>query len=87
MFGHTTYASALLSCVLLEPGLQVTGVEETSFSCVFLHQPLYTFLWYLAPVIPGHEIVGRVLKVGPKVTEFQASIKSYIELLPRGRRR
>lgn len=32
---------------------------------------IFSELIALQPVIPGHEIVGHVVRVGPKVTEFK----------------
>ena len=57
------------------------------YSCIDLFIHFIIELWYLAPVIPGHEIVGRILKFELKITEFQVGVKSYIELFPTGRRR
>ncbi len=37
-----------------------------------LHQARNDWGWSLYPIVPGHEIVGRVLSVGPQVTRHKA---------------
>jgi hypothetical protein len=43
-------------------------IQSLYYNALFL---IFSELIALQPVIPGHEIVGHVVRVGSKVTEFK----------------
>ncbi len=81
-YGAQTAASALapLTITRREPG--ATDVEMEILFCGVCHSDLHQARneWHntVYPCVPGHEIVGRVTRIGPRVTKFKVGDHSAV---------
>jgi uncharacterized zinc-type alcohol dehydrogenase-like protein len=74
-FGKETLASPLHAMDIKRRELQVNDVEMEILYCGICHSDLHQikndFGQTMWPIVPGHEIVGRVTAIGGQVTKFK----------------
>lgn len=74
-FGTTAAAAPLETLHIQRRGITAHDVEIEILFCGICHSDLHSARneWHntIYPVVPGHEIVGRVTKVGNHVTQFK----------------
>jgi uncharacterized zinc-type alcohol dehydrogenase-like protein len=74
-YAAQTSSSPLAPFAITRRGLGPTDVEIDILFCGVCHSDLHTALneWHntVYPCVPGHEIVGRITRVGGQVTEFK----------------